>query len=63
MAPNMGDVATCQRYVACYETNNCNAADSCSTNPDGCGVNKIGGGNLPQTAAEAVYTCAECSCP
>jgi hypothetical protein len=51
-------------YLPCYEANNCNPNDSCATNPDGvCGVNTLGGGNAPQTAANNTYACAKCSCP
>jgi hypothetical protein len=50
-------------YLPCYEANNCNPSDSCGSNDGVCGVNKLGGGTAPVSAAQATYTCAGCNCP
>ena len=61
MTQNASDQASCQKYIQCFETNDCNPNDACATNNDGvCGVNTIGGGEAPLMAAIATYMCA---CP
>jgi hypothetical protein len=57
---NASDQPTCEKYITCYETNNCNPADFCGNANQVCGVNTIGGGTAPQMAALATYMCA---CP
>jgi hypothetical protein len=58
---NASDMPACEKYLTCYETNDCNPADTCGSDPDAvCGVNTVGGGEAPHTAAVATYTCA---CP
>ena len=42
----------------CYEANNCNPHTACGSMDSVCGVNTLGGGNAPQTAAIATYDCA-----
>jgi hypothetical protein len=61
MTMNASDMPICEMYIQCYINNSCNPTTSCGSNPDGvCGVNKIGGGGAPETAAVATYMCA---CP
>jgi hypothetical protein len=55
---NAGDVTKCMQYLTCYETNGCNPHTSCGAMDAVCGVNTIGGGNAPQTAAIATFDCA-----
>jgi hypothetical protein len=57
---NASDMPICQRYVMCFATNNCNPNTACGTNSGVCGVNTIGGGEAPYTAAVTTYNCA---CP
>ena len=57
---NQSEAPNCQRYVQCYQQFWCLPGQPCRE-PDGtCGVNTLGGGTEPQTAAEAVWDCA---CP
>ena len=60
MTMNASDMPNCEKYIACYLANSCNPADACGSNDGVCGVNTIGGGSAPETAAEATYACA---CP
>jgi hypothetical protein len=55
---NASDMPQCMQYLACYETSACNPHTSCGAMDAVCGVNTIGGGNAPQTAAIATYDCA-----
>lgn len=55
---NSSDVPKCMQYLSCYETNGCNPHTACGSMDSVCGVNTIGGGNAPQTAAIATYDCA-----
>lgn len=57
---NAGDKPVCETYIACYIANGCNPADSCGQMDGVCGVNTLGGGSAPQSAAVATYNCA---CP
>jgi hypothetical protein len=57
---NMSDMPICKTYVMCFATNNCNPNTACGTNGGVCGVNTIGGGEAPYTAAVTTYNCA---CP
>jgi hypothetical protein len=60
MTQNASDKPKCEQYLACYATNDCGPADQCATNDGVCGVNTIGGGNAPKSAADATFMCA---CP
>jgi hypothetical protein len=60
MTMNASDMPACEKYIACYLTNSCNPTDACGGTDGVCGVNMVGGGSAPQTAAEATYACA---CP
>ena len=64
MTQNASDAPICQMYIACYLARSCNPTPSlnapCAQNDGVCGVNTIGGGNAPMSAAVATYTCA---CP
>jgi hypothetical protein len=60
MTMNASDKPTCELYIACYMTNSCDPSTACGSNDGVCGVNKIGGGSAPQSAAVATYMCA---CP
>ncbi len=60
MTQNAGDMASCQKFITCYLTNSCNPSDACGQMDGICGVNKVGVGSSPQTAALATYACA---CP
>ncbi|MGO9838015.1 MAG: hypothetical protein ACLP1X_27855 [Polyangiaceae bacterium] len=55
---NPPDVPVCQRYLACFANNNCNPNTACGTNSGICGVNTVGGGEAPYTAAVTTYNCA-----
>jgi hypothetical protein len=54
----MSDMPICEMYLTCYANNNCNPADACGSNDGVCGVNTVGGGSAPQSAAVATYNCA-----
>jgi hypothetical protein len=60
MTMNASDKPNCELYIACYMTNSCDPSTACGSNDGVCGVNKIGGGSAPQSAAVATYMCA---CP
>ncbi len=60
MTQNASDKPVCQTYVRCFLTNDCNPNTACGSNDGVCGVNKIGGGEAPYSAAVATYDCA---CP
>jgi hypothetical protein len=65
---NSGDVTTCKNvYLPCYVNHNCNPNDNaqgqCGYQDGVCGVNRLGGGSAPQTAAINTYACAMCKCP
>jgi hypothetical protein len=47
-------------YIPCYIANNCDPSTACGQNDGVCGVNTLGGGSAPQTAAIATFKCA---CP
>ncbi len=56
---NLSDHPVCELYLTCYRNNDCDPNTSCGTNPSGvCGVNTIGGGSAPQSAAITTYDCA-----
>lgn len=57
---NASDKPKCQMYITCYIEHSCNPADACGQMDGVCGVNTIGGGSAPQSAAVATYNCA---CP
>lgn len=57
---NQTDLPVCEKYLTCYQTNNCNPSTSCGSANSICGVNTIGGGTAPQGFAIATYNCA---CP
>jgi hypothetical protein len=53
---NPSEVTKCVEYLACFIEETCEPTASCATSPDGkCGVNTIGGGHTPATAAATVY--------
>ncbi len=60
MTQNASDMPTCQKYLACFIQNGCNPSAACGSNDGTCGVNTIGGGEAPYTAAKMTYDCA---CP
>lgn len=60
MTMNASDKPNCELYITCYMTNSCDPSTACGSNDGVCGVNKIGGGSAPQSAAVATYMCA---CP
>jgi hypothetical protein len=60
MTQNASDQPICQKYLACFAMNACDPNTSCGSNTGVCGVNTIGGGEAPYTAAVATYACA---CP
>jgi len=59
---NASDIPYCQQYVACYATNDCNPHDNsngqCGYQDGVCGVNTLGHGTAPQSAAIASFDCA-----
>jgi hypothetical protein len=57
---NASDKPVCEMYIQCYLTNDCNPSMACGQNSGICGVNTVGGGSAPQSAAIATYNCA---CP
>jgi hypothetical protein len=60
MTQNASDMPICEKYIQCYITNSCNPNDACGQNSGICGVNTVGGGSAPESAAVATYNCA---CP
>jgi hypothetical protein len=60
MTQSAADMPICQQYLMCFETNNCNPNAACGSNDGVCGVNTVGGGEAPYSAAVATYNCA---CP
>jgi|HubBroStandDraft_6_1064221.scaffolds.fasta_scaffold42321_2 hypothetical protein len=57
---NQSDMPICKTYLMCFSTNGCDPHTACGSNDGTCGVNKLGGGEAPYTAAVATYDCA---CP
>jgi hypothetical protein len=57
---NSSDEPICQQYLQCFIKNDCNPSTACGDNTGICGVNTVGGGEAPYTAAVATYNCA---CP
>jgi hypothetical protein len=59
---NASDIPYCQLYVACYATNHCNPHDNgngqCGYLNGVCGVNTLGHGTAPQSAAITAFDCA-----
>jgi hypothetical protein len=55
---NASDKPVCERYIACFIANDCDPNDPCGENDGVCGVNTIGGGDAPLTAAVLTYNCA-----
>jgi hypothetical protein len=60
MTQNASDQPACQMYIQCFIANDCDPSTDCGSNDGVCGVNTIGGGEAPYTAAVATYDCA---CP
>jgi hypothetical protein len=60
MTQNASDAPTCQLYLQCFIANGCDPSTACGSNTGVCGVNTIGGGEAPYSAALATYSCA---CP
>jgi hypothetical protein len=62
MVQNASDAPYCEKYIKCFLANACNPNNNnaCAENSGVCGVNTIGGGEAPLTAAIATYNCA---CP
>jgi hypothetical protein len=60
MTQNASDMPICEKYIQCYIQNDCDPTTACGQNSGICGVNTVGGGNAPESAAVATYMCA---CP
>jgi hypothetical protein len=60
MTQNASDKPACQLYLQCFIANDCDPSAACGSNDGVCGVNTVGGGEAPYTAAVATYDCA---CP
>jgi hypothetical protein len=60
MVQNASDKPHCELYIQCFITNNCDPKSACAADDGVCGVNTIGGGTPPLTAAVATFNCA---CP
>jgi hypothetical protein len=55
---NPGDAVVCRRYLRCFAS--CDPSQPCGAEDGVCGVNTLGGGTAPYTAAVTTYRCA---CP
>ena len=60
MTQNASDMPICEKYIQCYIMNDCDPTTACGQNSGICGVNTVGGGNAPMSAAVTTYMCA---CP
>jgi hypothetical protein len=57
---NASDKPKCEEYLACFRDTPCDPNTACGSNDGVCGLNTIGGGSAPYSAAVATY---ECACP
>jgi hypothetical protein len=60
MTQNASDKPICEQYIQCFLAQGCDPHTACGSSTGVCGVNTIGGGAAPYTAAVATYDCA---CP